>query len=288
MTFTAADWPAPSTGATASRPRTGVVREEVAKVARLVRVRVLLGACALVPFVAAAAFRVQDAVPADTLFGQWVHQSGFAVAMVVLGFAGQWVLPAVVSVVVGDVFASEDRFGTWKTILTRSRGRGSLFLAKSVTAVLWVLLSWTVMTGACLLAVFVTGAHPVVGLGGQLVPSGRATGLVLASWALQLPSMLAFAALAILFSVLWRNSVVGIGAPVFIGLVCQLTTLVDLPTGVRLSLPSTGFGAWHGLWVTRTFLDPVWHGGVASAAWAVVAMVVSWLVFSRRSLRVSS
>ena len=77
---------------------------------------------------------MQSAIPADTLFGQWVHQSGFAIPMVVLGFAGQWVLPFVIAVVAGDIFSSEDHFGTWKTILTRSRSRGELFAGKFLAA----------------------------------------------------------------------------------------------------------------------------------------------------------
>ncbi|MBE7188400.1 ABC transporter permease [Jatrophihabitans endophyticus] len=293
MTFSAVDWPAPAEPRAGAHrdpgaPRGGVLREELAKITRLTRVRALLAAGFLVPFVAAAGFRVQDAVPADSLFGQWVHDSGYALAMVVLGFAAQWVLPAIVALVGGDVFSSEDRYGTWKTILTRSRGRGGIFVGKMLAVLAWVIVSWVVITGGCLLAVFVIGAHPVVGLGGQVVPSGRAAALVTASWALQLPPMVAFAALAIFFSVLSRNSIVGIGAPVAVGLLGQLSTFVDVPTGLRLALPSTAFGAWHGLWVPQTFLAPFWHGLIASVVWTLVALGAAWAVFAYRSIRVSA
>jgi hypothetical protein len=80
--------------------------------------------CLVVPFLVAAAFEVQRAVPQDTLFGPCVHTSGFALPLVILGFSGQWAMPLLTAMVSGDIFSSEDHFGTWKTVLTRSRSRG--------------------------------------------------------------------------------------------------------------------------------------------------------------------
>ena len=71
----------------------------------------------------AAAMRVQSSLPADTLFGRAVTDSGFAIPLVVLGFAALWPLPVLASIAGGDVFSAEDRYGTWKTVLTRSRSR---------------------------------------------------------------------------------------------------------------------------------------------------------------------
>ena len=39
----------------------------------------------------------------------------------------------------GDIFSSEDHFGTWKTVLTRSRGRGELFAGKVLAALTFAL-----------------------------------------------------------------------------------------------------------------------------------------------------
>ena len=52
--------------------------------------------------------------------------TGFALALLVLGFATQWVLPLLTAIVAGDIFASEDHHGTWKTVLTRSTSRPHL------------------------------------------------------------------------------------------------------------------------------------------------------------------
>lgn len=291
MTFAAADWPlARDLPDEPSRRRGGslaVFRRELLKLARLVRVQAVLLLCAAVPFVAAAGITVQSAVPADTLFGQFVHQSGFALSMVVLGFCGQWVLPAVVAIVAGDVFSAEDHLGTWKMVLTRSRTRGEVFVGKSLAIAVWVLAALVVLAAAGLGAAAVLGADPVIGLGGQLVPAGTATRLVIESWALQLPPMFGFAALAMVFSIASRNSVVGIGAPVLIGLVFQVLSLVNMPSALRIALLSTPFESWHGLWVPDQFLGPVWHGLITSAVWFTVCVVPAWVVFGRRAVRVS-
>ena len=72
----------------------------------------------------------QPRPPKDTLFGRFATENGFAMALLVLGFATQWVLPLLTAVVAGDIFASEDQHGTWKTVLTRSTSRSTLFWAK--------------------------------------------------------------------------------------------------------------------------------------------------------------
>ncbi len=282
---------APAPAGPERRPgRTGVVavwRLELAKCARLVRVQVVLLGCLLGPFLVAGALAVQSAVPSDTLFGQWLHESGFALPMVLLSFVGQWVLPLLTAVVAGDIFSAEDHFGTWKTILTRSCSRAEVFAGKALAALTWTVAVFGLLAAAAIAAGALLGTEPVVGLTGQLVPSGQAFGLVVASWATCLPPLLGFCALAGLLSVLARTSVVGMGGPVVLGLVMQLATLVDLPAGVRDALLATPFAAWHGLWAQPAFTGPVWTGLLVSAIWFVVAGAASWLVFRRRGVRVS-
>src|SRR5262249_16762159 len=148
--------------------------------------------------------------------------SGFAIPMVLLGFGGQWILPVLAAIVAGDIFSAEDHYGTWKTILTRSRSRADLFAGKFLAALPFATVPIVLLAITDLVAGLLAGTQPVVGLGGQLVPSGQATGLVVVSWLSELPPMLAFTALAVLLSVLSRNSVVGIGGPVLIALMLQV------------------------------------------------------------------
>jgi ABC-2 family transporter len=78
--------------------------------------------------------RAESSMPTDTLFGRTVTDSGFAIPLVVLGFGALWPFAVLASIVGGDVFSAEDRHGTWKTVLTRSRSRGELFAGKVIAA----------------------------------------------------------------------------------------------------------------------------------------------------------
>src|SRR5262249_7426589 len=112
----------------------------------------VLAGCAAGPFIFAAATRLQSALPEDTLFGRSVHESGFAVPLVVLGFAALWLLPVLASLVGGDAFASEDRYGTWKTLLTRSRRRSEVFAGKVLTSLVFSSLAVVVLAASSVIA----------------------------------------------------------------------------------------------------------------------------------------
>ena len=52
----------------------------------------------------------------------------------ILSFAANWGFPIMAGILAGDMFAGEDRQGTWKTILTRSRSPEEMFAGKVPTA----------------------------------------------------------------------------------------------------------------------------------------------------------
>jgi hypothetical protein len=70
--------------------------------------------------------------------------------------------------------------------------------------------------------VLIVGQQDLIGLTGQVIPSGNAARLVIASWATALAPMLGFTSLAILLSVRTRNPAFGIAAPVVVGMIMQL------------------------------------------------------------------
>ena len=109
-------------------------RIERRKLSSQLGVRILALICVLGPFLFAAILKVQSGSPTDTLYGVWVHSSGFAVSLVLLAFAGSWGLPVIAGIVAGDIFAAEDRYGTWKLLLTRSCTRRDLFVGKLLAA----------------------------------------------------------------------------------------------------------------------------------------------------------
>jgi len=63
-------------------------RAESRKLQAQLSTRLLALVCLLGPFAFAAVLSGQSASPADTLFGVWVHSSGFALPLVVLGGRG--------------------------------------------------------------------------------------------------------------------------------------------------------------------------------------------------------
>ena len=289
MTLAAGQWPAytgSEPGPAGRRPPGPLVvwRLELAKLRGQLRVRAIALICLLAPFAVVVGLNGQSATPGDTLFGQWVHASGFAVPLVILSFSSQWLLPVLVVVVAGDIFSAEDHFGTWKTILTRSRSRGELFAGKFAATLTFAVAMMLVLTVTDVGAGLLAGTQPVVGLGGQLVPAGHATWLVVASWASVLPPVLGFTALAVFTSVLSRNSVAGIGIPVVLMLAFQVVTLIALPAGGQLVLLTTPFLAWHGFWAQPPYYGPFWFGLATSAAWFTVCGSAAWLVFRRRTV----
>src|SRR5690242_13901659 len=141
-TTTAGERPAPAATAVTTRPsrpvRPGfgsVLRWETRKLRAQLRSKALLVGAVVVPVAVVFIVHSQSRPPKDTLFGRFATENGFAMALLVLGVASQWVLPLLTAVVAGDIFASEDQHGTWKTVLTRSTGRTKLFWAKTFVAI---------------------------------------------------------------------------------------------------------------------------------------------------------
>jgi len=104
-------------------------RFELVKLVSQWRIRLLVLACWIAPALFVAGVSRQSTLPVDTLFGRWMHATGWAGPLVMLGFAGTWALPLLTSLVAGDVFASEDRLGTWRHLLVAVRSPRRIFVA---------------------------------------------------------------------------------------------------------------------------------------------------------------
>ena len=258
---------------------------EWSKLVAQLNVRLVLTACVASPFAFAAAMRVQSGVPADTLFGQSVTDSGFAVPLVVLGFGALWVFPVLASIVGGDVFSAEDRYGTWTTVLTRSRSRSEVFAGKVVTALCFASVAVTALAVSSVAAgVLVIGRQPLIDLSGVLIPPADAQMRVALAWVSVLPPTLGFVAVAVLVSVATRSSAAGIGLPVVAGLTMQAYAFVDGPEIVRRLMIASAFGAWHGLLAEPPYYGPLVHGTVVSGAYLVTCLVVAYRMLRRRDI----
>ena len=273
---------------TARPPQAGLgscLRWEVRKLRAQLRTRAVLAAAVIMPIPVVVIIHGQSRPPKDTLFGRFATENGFALALLILGFAAQWALPLLTAIVAGDIFASEDQHGTWKTVLTRSAGRGRMFWAKTIAACGFTALVLALLAASTIASsVLIVGHQPLVGLTGQTIPARTALQLVGASWATMLAPMLAFTCLSLLLSVWSRNPAVGIAAPVVIGMVMQLVGSLGGVEPVRPFLLSTSSEAWHGLLTSPHFTGPLVEGSLACAAWAVVCLVAAFLILRRRDI----
>jgi ABC-2 type transport system permease protein len=259
-------------------------RVERRKLASQLAPRLLAVVCLLGPFAFAGVLKVQSGSPADSLYGVWVHSSCFALSLVVLGFAGQWGLPLMAGILAGDLFGSEDRHGTWKTVLTRSCTRRQLFAGKLLAvAVLAASLLALLALASVAAGVLLVGAHPLVSLSGTLLSTGHSLGLVVLAWLLCLLPMLAFVSLAVLFSVASRNGIVGVLGPAVVDLAMQLLALVGTGVWLHSLLVSSAFDAWHPLFITEhRFYGSLIIGQVVSLLWIAACLTASWRLLRRR------
>jgi len=258
-------------------------RFEMVKLVSQWRIRLLVLACWLAPALFVAAVSQQSDLPTDTLFGRWMNISGWAGPLVLLGFAGTYALPLLTSVVAGDVFAAEDRLGTWRHLLVAMRSYRRIFVSKALASltVILVLVVGLAVSGAVggLVAV---GSQPLVALDGRLLPPGEAAGLVALAWICVLAPTLALAGIGLLGSVVFGRSPMGLLLPAVVALGMGVAQLLPLPVAVRLALPSYAFIAWTGLFTTPAQLGPLLIGVVVSLVWAVAATLLAYLVFMRR------
>jgi ABC-2 type transport system permease protein len=258
-------------------------RFELVKFLAQWRVRVLVLACWIGPAIVIAIVSQQSSLPVDWLFGRWMGATGWAGALVLLGFAGTYALPLLTCIVAGDVFASEDRLGTWRHLLVAVRSPRRIFVAKTLASltvilVLTVGLAVSGVVGGLLAA----GNEPLVGLDGHLLSPGHAAMMVLLAWLSALAPTLALAGIGLLGSIALGRSPMGLLVPVVVAAILQLFQLVPIPVAVRLALPGYAFIGWSGLFTSPPQLAPLLVNVVVSLAWAVVAGALAYRVFLRR------
>jgi ABC-2 type transport system permease protein len=279
------------TAAAATLPRAGVqpppVRRsyhfELIKLLAQWPIRLALLGCWLGPALIVAVISRQSSLPSDTVFGRWMGQTGWAGSLVVLSFSCSWVLPLLTSLVAGDVFASEDRLGTWRHLLVAVRSPRRIFAAKALASltVILLLVAGLAASGAAG-GLAAAGDRPLVGLDGHLLAPGQAAGAVLLAWTGALAATLAFAAVGLLGSVALGRSPLGLVMPALLALLLQIAQLLPLPVVVRVALPSYAFIAWRGLFTDPAQAGPLLVGVAVSLAWAVVASALAYRLFMSR------
>jgi len=279
------------TTATVALPRTGTWRPstwrnyrfELIKLLAQWPVRLALLACWIAPALLVAAISQSNSLPSDTVFGRWMTQTGWAGPLVVLAFSCSWVLPVLTSLIAGDVFASEDRLGTWRHLLVAVRSPRRIFVAKALASLtIMMLIAAGLTTSGIVGGLAAAGNRPLVGLTGQSLAPGHAAGLVLLAWASVLAPTLAFAGAGLLGSVAFGRSPLGLVLPALLALLMQIVQVLPLPVVVRVALPGYAYIAWYGLFTEPAHTGPLIVGVVVSLVLAVVAAALAYRLFMRR------
>jgi ABC-2 type transport system permease protein len=272
----------PRAGAPPAPIRRGY-RFELTKLLAQWPIRLALLACWLGPGLIVAVISQQSSLPSDTVFGRWMTQTGWAGPLVVLAFSGSWVLPVLASLVAGDVFASEDRLGTWRHLLVAVRSPQRIFAAKALASLTIIMLLAVGLAASGIVAgLAAVGNQPLVGLDGHLLSPGHAAGAVLLAWASVLAPTLAFAALGLLGSVAFGRTPLGLVIPALLALLLQIAQLLPLPVALRVALPSNAFIAYRGLFTAPAQTGPLVIGVAVSLVLAVATAALAYRLFMRR------
>ncbi len=258
-------------------------RFELLKLVSQWPVRILLVACWIAPGAFVAVVSRQSALPADTVFGRLMNSTGWAGALVVLAFACNWALPLLTALVAGDVFAVEDRLGTWRHLLVAVRSKRRIFVSKAFASVSVILLlvAGLAVSGA-VGGLASVGNRPLAGLDGYAFSGWQVAGRFLLAWLCVLAPTLAFAAVGLLGSVALGRSPMGLVMPAVLALLLALVEMLPLPVAVRLALPSQAFIAWRGLFTEQVQTGPLMVGVAVALAWAAVATAAAYRLFLRR------
>jgi ABC-2 type transport system permease protein len=274
--------------ARAGRPGVfAVYRWELRKLVAQKRTFIGIAAAFAVPliFVVALLANSNGGGPDDVPFGEYVRQSGLAIPLVSLFFGAIWLLPLITALVAGDIVAAEDHNGTLKTILTRSVERWHVFAGKALATLTYTLAALAIYVGVGIVAGgLVYGFDPLTTLSGTTVGAGRAlflTGAGTVTYALPLAAM---ASIALLLSVVTRNSAAAVVGTLMFSIALQILGSISALNFLDPYLLSTQFNGWQGLLRDPIDWAPVVRAAWVSAAYAVPALFAACTVFLRRDV----
>ena len=262
-----------------------VYRWEVAKLLAQKRTYLGLGSAMLVPLVFVVVLVLQSGGPNDVPLGRYIRETGLATPFVVLFFMSIWGFPLITALVAGDIVAAETHNGTLKTILTRSRERGEVFVGKVLASFTYTL---TVVLSMGLVGVvagsIAWGFHPLTSLSGTRISAGHGLGLLAASLAIYLLPLAGIAAFGLLLSTVTRNSAASVVGTLMWALLMQLLGVLPGTESFRAYLLGTQFEAWHGFLRTPADWAPVVRALWVCALYIALPLAAAYLVFLRRDV----
>jgi ABC-2 type transport system permease protein len=263
-----------------------VYRWELRKLVAQKRTFIGIGAAVLVPLIFIVALLANSGGgPEDVPFGAYVRQSGLAIPLVCLFFGAIWLLPLITALVAGDIFAAEDHNGTLKTILTRSVERWHVFAGKVLATLTYTLLALALYVGiGIVVGGLVYGFDPLTTLSGTTVGPGRALFLTAAGTVSYAMPLAAMASVALLLSILTRNSAAAVVGTLMFSIALQILGSIRALNFLDPYLLSEQFNGWQGFLREPIDWAPVIRAAWVSALYAVPASVWGLTIFLRRDV----
>ena len=262
-----------------------VYRWEIAKLLAQKRTYLGLGAAVLVPIIFVVVLLLQSGGPNDVPLGRYIRDTGLAVPFVVLFFMSIWGLPLITALVAGDIVAAESHNGTLKTILTRSRERGEVFVGKVLASVTYTVAVVFAMGIVGLVAGSIAwGLHPLTSLSGTKVAAGHGLALLFASLAIYALPLAGIAAFGLMLSTITRNSAASVVGTLMWALFMQLLGVLPGTESFRPYLLGTQFDAWHGFLRIPADWAPVIRALWVCSLYIFTPLLAAYVVFLRRDV----
>jgi ABC-2 type transport system permease protein len=262
-----------------------VFRWEIAKLLAQKRTYLGLGAAIVVPIIFVTVLELQTGGPNDVPLGRYIRDTGLAVPFVVLFFMSIWGLPLMTALVAGDIVASETHNGTLKTILTRSRERGEVFVGKALaTAAYTLALVFSMGLVGLIAGTVAWGFHPLTSLSGTQVAPGHGLLLLVITLAIYTLPLTGIASFGVLLSTVTRNSAASVVGALMLALLMQLLGVLPGTESIRPYLLGTQFEAWHGLLRVPADWAPVGRAVWVCALYIAIPLIGAYVVFLRRDV----
>ena len=234
-------------------------------------------------FVLTLSLKKNAGIPPDIPLAKQVTQTGVVLPLALLAFATFFGAPVISALVAGDIVSSEDANNTLKMILTRSTTRSTIYWAKTLAAATYGIALMTVLLATSLIgSVIAWGLHGATLLNGRHVTGGRALALDLLAYATYLLPLAVLIGVAVFLSTVTRNSAAAIVGTVIFSLAWQgIAVLPGIKQAKSWLLPRQ-FEAWESLFGQTG--DSVARAALMCAVYALVPLLVGWVVFLRRDV----
>ena len=235
-------------------------------------------------FVVVFRLRSDAALPPDIPLASQVKDTAAVLPLALLSFATFFGAPVLASLVPGDIVASEDSNNTLKMILTRSAGRGTIYVAKALASATYgIVLVATLLITSLAGSTIAFGAHPATLVDGTVVSGAHAVGLTALAYTAYLLPIAVLVSVALFLSTVTRNAAAAIIGTVLFSLTLEgIAALPGFGSASPYLLPAQ-YNAWQSLFGETTDVS-ITRSAIVCAVYVAIPLIAGWIVFRRRDV----